>query len=215
MNALKILGLLCSFTFLARAAPTPEKSADPEFKSHIGRAKSLVEKVLGYISAVHQSCVSTEGLTIDPSGHPRNSQYHSMVISLGIPKAPELGTTCRSLNQNNLPLEACLSSMSAGLQLYQDVLGVLVLKVTSADKVKELQADIRDLLAQVNKMKGPGQTGSAAQYQASALSARLQGDYEVQVASHFTLLHLRDFTQDLKRSLRNIENLSSKSIQKA
>lgn len=43
-----------------------------------------------------------------------------------------------------------LSSMSVGLQLYQDVLGELKERVTT-DKVTGLLADIRDLLAQVNE----------------------------------------------------------------
>lgn len=42
--------------------------------------------------------------------------------------------------------------MSAGLQLYQDVLGELKERVTT-DKVTGLLADIRDLLAQVNKVR--------------------------------------------------------------
>lgn len=40
--------------------------------------------------------------------------------------------------------------MSAGLQLYQDVLGELKERVTT---VTGLLADIRDLLAQVNKVR--------------------------------------------------------------
>lgn len=48
--------------------------------------------------------------------------------------------------------EVCLSSISAGLQLYQDVLGELKERMTT-DKVTGLLADIRDLLAQVNKVR--------------------------------------------------------------
>uniref|UniRef100_A0A674DIF2 Granulocyte colony-stimulating factor n=1 Tax=Salmo trutta TaxID=8032 RepID=A0A674DIF2_SALTR len=109
--------------------------------------------------------------------------------------------------------EVCLSSMSAGLQLYQDVLGELKERMTT-DKVTGLLADIRDLLAQVNKMQEPGQMSSVSQYEGSGLASRLPGDYEVQVATHFTLLQLRDFTQNLKRSLRNVEHLTSRPGQR-
>uniref|UniRef100_A0A8C7R3P2 Granulocyte colony-stimulating factor n=1 Tax=Oncorhynchus mykiss TaxID=8022 RepID=A0A8C7R3P2_ONCMY len=194
---LKVVGLLCCSAFLVRSAHIPEKSMD---------ARSLVEKILGNIPVVHDSITT-------PLLQSRNMPYQSMATSLGIPAAPELRTVCRPLNQIDFTLEVCLSSMSAGLQLYQDVLGELKERVTT-DKVTGLLADIRDLLAQVNKMQEPGQMSSVAQYEASGLASRLPGDYEVQVATHFTLLQLRDFTQNLKRSMRNIEHLTSRSGQK-
>ncbi|KAM9474382.1 uncharacterized protein ACWYII_008692 isoform 2-T2 [Salvelinus alpinus] len=200
MNTLKIVGLLCCLAFLVRSAHIPERSMD---------ARSLVEKILVNIPVVHGSSVKITGLTLDPSSQSRNIPYQSMVTSLGIPAAPELKTVCRPLNQIDFTLEVCLSSMSAGLQLYQDVLGVLKERVTT-EKVTGLLADIRDLLAQVNKMQEPGQMSSVAQYEASGLASRLPGDYEVQVATHFILLQLRDFTQNLKRSLRNVEHLTSR-----
>ncbi|CAB1341579.1 unnamed protein product [Coregonus sp. 'balchen'] len=174
---------------------------------------SLVEKILGNIPVVHWSSVNITGLTLDPSSQYRNMQYQTMVTSLGIPAAPELRTVCRPVNQIDFTLEVCLRSMSAGLQLYQDVLGVLKERVTT-DEVTGLLADIRDLLAQVNMMQEPGQMSSVAQYEASGLASRLPGEYEVQVATHFTLLQLRDFTQNLKRSLRNVEHLTSRPGQR-
>uniref|UniRef100_A0A4W5Q2E2 Granulocyte colony-stimulating factor n=1 Tax=Hucho hucho TaxID=62062 RepID=A0A4W5Q2E2_9TELE len=197
MNTLKIVGLLCCSAFLVRSAHIPEKSMD---------AMSLIEKILGNIPVVHGSITT-------PLLQSRNMPYQSMVTSLGIPAAPELRTVCRPLNQIDFTLEMCLSSMSAGLQLYQDVLGELKERVTT-DKVTGLLADIRDLLAQVTKMQEPGQMSSVAQYEASGLASRLPGDYEVQVATHFTLLQLRDFTQNLKRSLRNVEHLTSRPGQR-
>lgn len=66
----------------------------------------------------------------------------------------------------------------------------------------------------VVQMQKPGQMSSVAQYEASGLASRLPGDYEVQVATHFILLQLRDFTQNLKRSLRNVEHLTSRPGQR-
>lgn len=50
-----------------------------------------------------------------------------------------------------------------------------------------------------------------AQTDVSGLSSRLTGDYEVQVATHVTLAHLRSFSQDAFRSLRNIGQTRSSS----
>uniref|UniRef100_A0A674DHG1 Uncharacterized LOC115170604 n=1 Tax=Salmo trutta TaxID=8032 RepID=A0A674DHG1_SALTR len=197
MNTLKIVGLICCSAFLVQSAHIPEKSMD---------ARSLVEKILCNIPVVHGSITT-------PLLQSSNMPYQSMVTSLGIPAAPELRTVCRPLNQIDFTLEVCLSSMSAGLQLYQDVLCELKERMTT-DKVTGLLADIRDLLAQVNKMQEPGQMSSVSQYGASGLASRLPGDYEVQVATHFTLLQLRDFTQNLKRSLRNVEHLTSRPGQR-
>ncbi|KAL1004955.1 hypothetical protein UPYG_G00052640 [Umbra pygmaea] len=210
MNALKILGLLCSLAFLTQSAPTPEKLEDLELKRNIQRARSLVNKILRLIPVVHGSCVSTNDLTIDPPSQPTDMQHQSLGTYSGIPTAPELETVCRPVNRIDFPLDECLNSISAGLQLYQDVLGVLVLKVTSACQVTLLQADIRDLLAQINKMNESGLTSSGDQFDALVFAEGLRGDYEVQVATHVTLLRLRNFTHDLKRSLRNVEHLSSK-----
>ncbi|KAL0992691.1 hypothetical protein UPYG_G00096840 [Umbra pygmaea] len=177
MNALKILGLLCSLAFLTQSAPTPEKQVDL-VKRNIERARNLVDKIRQFIPGVHRSCVIIEGLTIDPPSHPTDMEYQSLVKNLNIPTAPELGTVCRQDDQNNLPLDKCLNTISAGLQLYQDVLGVLVLKVTSACQVTLLQPDIRDLLAQVNKMKESGLTNSGDQFEALVFAEGLRGDYK-------------------------------------
>ncbi|KAJ7992140.1 hypothetical protein DPEC_G00275450 [Dallia pectoralis] len=205
MNALKSLVLLCSLTSLVGSAPILDKSADPEFKGRIERARSLVDKILGHIPVVHRSWVSTEVRTTSPL------QYQSLGLVRDIPNAPELGSVCKPIDQDNHSLlGVCLGRMTAGLQLYHGVLGVLAPKVTFADKATELQADLRDLLAQVNKMKQPvGQSASVAPYEGSALATGLQGAFEVEVASHLILLQIRDFTQDLKRSLRHIADLPS------
>lgn len=44
----------------------------------------------------------------------------------------------------------------------------------------------------------------AVQPTATSLASRLTGDYEVQVATHLTLVQLQSFGQDIVRSLRNI-----------
>ncbi|XP_036408789.1 granulocyte colony-stimulating factor-like [Megalops cyprinoides] len=204
MNTFNIIFLHSTLYLLASSAPLPEYSGelglfmeDPEFHRAMERSKSLVNKLLSEIPAVHKSCVSSEALTLDPSGDQKNLQY--MVTSLGIPPAPVL----RALSAD-FTMEMCLNRMSEGLHLYQNLLSVVHDRISTPEKVTELLADIRDLLAQVQKMRELGQLESGVQYGGSGLGARLTGDYEVQVATHVTLTHLRAFAQDLFRSLRNV-----------
>lgn len=49
--------------------------------------------------------------------------------------------------------ETCLNRISEGLQMYQDVLSALFNRVSNPEKLKEMQADVRDLLAQITKVR--------------------------------------------------------------
>ncbi|KAG9350189.1 hypothetical protein JZ751_026542 [Albula glossodonta] len=170
---------------------------DPAFQRTVERSRSLVNKILKDIPEAHKFSVNSESLTLHPSHEPKNLQY--MEASLGIPRPPIL----KGLS-TEFTLEICLNRISEGLQIYQDLLGALCSRVSTPEKLKELQADIRDLLTQITKMHEMGQFETSVKYGGSGLASRLSGDFEVQVATHLSLAHLRDFAQDIFRSLRNM-----------
>ncbi|KAM4598233.1 colony stimulating factor 3 (granulocyte) b [Polymixia lowei] len=197
MNPIHILALQCFLIVLVRSAPLLDSSfavTDAGFKQATERAKTLVEKILRDIPAVHGATVNTEGLTLDSSSQPTNLQI--MVTSLGIPAAPAL----KPLSER-FTLEHCVSRIAVGIQLHQELLGALANKLSG---LTDLRADLRDLLTQIGKMQELGRLSSVEQYQSPHLASRLHGDYEVQVASHLTLIQLRSFCHDLVRSLRLI-----------
>ncbi|KAL2078752.1 hypothetical protein ACEWY4_026437 [Coilia grayii] len=176
-----------------------------ELARAVEEAQSLVKKVLGDIPAVHGSSVNTQGMSLDPAGDTMKLEY--MVTLLDIPSSPKL----KALSAD-FTLETCLSRMSEGLRLYSGLLQVLVGRLASPQKVTELHADLKDLQAQVHKIQELSQVSILeAQTDVSGLSSRLTGDYEVQVATHVTLAHLRSFSQDAFRSLRNIGQTRSSS----
>ncbi|KAM9394368.1 uncharacterized protein KZ484_005425 isoform 2-T2 [Pholidichthys leucotaenia] len=156
----------------------------------------LVEKLLEDIPTLHAASINTEGLTLDSSSHTANLQI--MVTSLGIPASPVL----KPLSER-FTLDMCVSRMLVGSHLYQRLLGVLSDKLSG---LKDLSADLRDLVTHLTKMKEAAQlsTDPSDQNQTLDLASRLPGDYEVQVAAHVTLTQLRSFCHDLIRSLRSI-----------
>uniref|UniRef100_A0A4W6EW41 Granulocyte colony-stimulating factor n=2 Tax=Lates calcarifer TaxID=8187 RepID=A0A4W6EW41_LATCA len=206
MNTLTAVALLHCFLFavLVRSAPVGPASEPPAaFKEAAERAKTLVEKILRDLPAVHAATVTTEGLTLDPSTETTNLQL--MVTSLGIPAAPVL----KPLSER-FTLDMCVSRMMAGGQLYQGLLGVLSERLSG---LKDLRADLRDLLTHINKMKVAAQVSSDSpdQNQRLDLASRLHGNYEVQVGVHLTLTQLRSFCHDLIRSLRAIATYRPRS----
>ncbi|XP_044037135.1 granulocyte colony-stimulating factor-like [Siniperca chuatsi] len=198
MNTLTVVALLHYFLFavLVQSAPVSSPSDQPAaFREAAERAKTLVEKILRDIPAVHTATINTEGLTLDPSTQTTNLQM--MVTSLGIPAAPVL----KPLSER-FTLDTCVSRMSAGSRLYQGLLGVLSDRLSG---LSDLRADLRDLLTHINKMKEVAQLGGAVDQNHSLdLASRLHGNYDVQVAAHLTLTQLRSFCHDLIRSLRAI-----------
>ncbi|XP_054464149.1 granulocyte colony-stimulating factor-like [Anoplopoma fimbria] len=160
------------------------------------RAKTLVEKILRDVVAVHAATVTIEGLTLD-SAHTTNLQM--MVTSLGIPPAPVLKPPSEGFT-----LDVCVNRMSAGSRLYQGLLGDLSGRLSG---LSDLQADLRDLQTHITKVKEAAQLGAgveADQIQSLDLASRLHGDYGVQVAAHLTLTQLRSFCHDMIRSLRAV-----------
>nr|ARP51376.1 GCSF-1 [Oplegnathus fasciatus] len=200
MNTLTVVALLHYFLFavLVQSAPVSSPSdPPPAFREAAERAKTLVEKILRDIPAVHAAAVNTEGLTLDPSAQTTNLQM--MVTSLGIPTAPVL----KPLSEH-FTLDVCVSRMSAGSRLYQGLLGVLSKRLSG---LSDLRTSLRDLLTHIHKMQEVAQLGGggvADQSLSPDLASHLHGNYEVQVAVHLTLTQLRSFCHDLIRSLRAI-----------
>ncbi|XP_042559115.1 colony stimulating factor 3 (granulocyte) a [Clupea harengus] len=172
--------------------------SDSELTGVVEEARSLVTKVLDAIPVVHGSCVTTQGLTLDPSGYSMNLEY--MVTLLDIPSAPKLKALAADFT-----LEMCLYRMAEGLQMYSGLLNVVAGHLTSSQKISDLGADIKDLLSKVQRIQKLSHVSSqSAETDMSSLSSRLTGDYEVQLATHVILGHLRSFAQDVFRSLRNL-----------
>ncbi|XP_008293024.1 uncharacterized protein LOC103366932 [Stegastes partitus] len=183
------------FAVLVQSAPVSSPAdPPPAFREAAERAKTLVEKILRDIPTVHSATINTEGLSLDSSSQTTNLQM--MVTSLGIPAPPVL----KSLS-DSFTLDMCVSRMLVGSQLHHGLLGVLSDKLSG---LKDLRADLRDLQTHITKMKEAAQLSSdvSDQNQIPDLASRLQGNYEVQVAGHVTLMQLRSFCHDLIRSLR-------------
>ncbi|XP_059204100.1 granulocyte colony-stimulating factor-like [Centropristis striata] len=192
-----IAALLLCFLLadLTHSAPVSSSLEPPvALREAAERAKTLVEKIVRDIPAVHAAAVTTEGLTLDSAAQSTNLQL--MVTSLGIPAAPVLKPP-----SEHFTLDVCVRRMLAGGRLYQGLLGVLSERVSG---LSNLQADLRDLLTHVAKMKEAAPSGGEEAEPSLDLASRLHGDYEVQVAAHLTLMQLKSFCHDLIRSLRAV-----------
>uniref|UniRef100_A0A3Q2XD38 Granulocyte colony-stimulating factor-like n=1 Tax=Hippocampus comes TaxID=109280 RepID=A0A3Q2XD38_HIPCM len=121
---------------------------------------------------------------------PLTSDLQMMATALHIPPAPVLKPLSPNFN-----VDTCMSRMAAGVRMFQGLLEVLSERLGGLDS---LQADLRDLLAHVDKAR------EVDLDQWAGLAARLQGDYETQAAAHLTLTQLRSFMHDVIRSLRAI-----------
>ncbi|XP_051276149.1 uncharacterized protein LOC127374625 isoform X2 [Dicentrarchus labrax] len=185
-----------SLIVLVRSAPVSSPSnPPPAFREAAERAKTLVEKILRDIPAVHAATVNTQGLTLDPSTQTANLQV--MMQSLRIPAAPVLKPP-----SERFTLEMSVSRMCAGSRLYQRLLGVLSDRLSG---LSDLRADLRDLLTHINKMREAAQLGAGGGVdQDHGLDLTSRSDYDVQVAVHLTLTQLRSFCHDLIRSLRAV-----------
>ncbi|XP_030649113.1 colony stimulating factor 3 (granulocyte) b [Chanos chanos] len=193
---LAVLSLHCCFATLAFTAPLQGNSM--ELKQAVERGTSLIKKILNDIPGVHDSCVTIEDLTLDTAKEAKNLEY--MVTLLNIPRAP----TLKALSED-FTLEMSLNRISDGVSLHQRLLTAVKKRVSPSDKLTNLLADVRDLLAQVQQMQKLAKVPAASQPQtATDISSRLTGDYEVQVATHLTLKQLQSFGQDIFRTLRHI-----------
>ncbi|XP_041859953.1 uncharacterized protein LOC121651656 [Melanotaenia boesemani] len=192
MHTPTVAALLHCFLFAALVQSAPITS--PAFSEAVKQTKTLVEKILDDIPIAHTATVNTQGFTLDASSHTTNLQL--MVTSLGIPATPVL----KPPSQHFTP-DMCVARMLAGTQLYQNLLEVLSSNLSG---LETLQADLRDLLTHIAKMKKVAQLGGDASDQNHSLdlASHLQEAYKVQVMVHMTLVQLRSFCHDLIRSLR-------------
>ncbi|XP_037544581.1 colony stimulating factor 3 (granulocyte) a [Nematolebias whitei] len=183
------------FTSSVQSAPVGSLSSlPPAFEETATQAKTLVEKILKDIPAAHSAAVSIQGLGLESSTQMSNLQM--MEVSLGIPAAPVL----KKLSEH-FTLDTCVSRMSAGIQLYQNLLAVLSQNLSG---LEDLRSDLRDLLTHINKLKEVAQLAGDDSDQNPGLDpvSRFQDSYSVQVAVHLTLMQLRSFCHDLIRTFR-------------
>ncbi|XP_017296344.1 uncharacterized protein LOC108250808 [Kryptolebias marmoratus] len=192
MDSWTAVFLLSCFLFTSSVQSAPVSS--PAFQETATRAKTLVEKILKNVPAAHSATVSIQGLSLESSTQSSNLQM--MEVSLGIPASPVL----KKLS-DHFTLEMCVSRMLAGVQMYQNLLGVLS---TSLSGLEDLRADLRDLLTHINKLKEAAQlqVDGSDQNQDLDLASHLQDSYSSQVAVHLTLTQLRSFCHDLIRTFR-------------
>ncbi|XP_051795574.1 colony stimulating factor 3 (granulocyte) a [Acanthochromis polyacanthus] len=184
----------------ARSAPLPNSGTlveDPKFQDTVEKSRSLTRKILLAIPDTHKSCIHTEALKLNSS---ENGQLDTMASTIGLPSAPVL----RVVSENST-LEDSLKGMYEGLQLHQALLSAVSSRLGNKDKVNDLIADIRDLAVQINKMLKMAQAEAVVQSSPTPVALRLPGDYEVQVATHLTLVQLQAFGQDVIRCLRPLD----------
>ncbi|XP_061564868.1 colony stimulating factor 3 (granulocyte) a [Cololabis saira] len=185
---------------VAFSAPLPESSAlveDSEFQDHVQRSRALIQKILQSIPNTHKACVHAKALQLNS---PENGRLLTIVSIIGIPSAPVL----KNISENS-SLENSLSQIYEGLQLHQILLTSVSNRLEKKDKVDALIADISDLTNQVKKMLRMTPAEEPVPPTPPQMTLRMPGDYEVQVAAHWTLLQLQDFGQDVNRCLRILE----------
>ncbi|XP_033962699.1 colony stimulating factor 3 (granulocyte) a isoform X2 [Pseudochaenichthys georgianus] len=194
---------------LARSAPLqPEMGAlveGTQFQEIVLRSHSLIEKILLSIPDTHKECIHIETLKLNSS---ENANFVTMASTIGIPAAPVLKVV-----SENFSLETGLRRMSEGLQLHRALLRSVSPRLEQKDRVIGLQADIRDLVVQINKMLKMAHAEAVVQPSPTPVALRLPGEYEVQVAAHLTLVQLQAFGQDTTRCLRGLDRSNDEETQ--
>lgn len=191
----------------ARGAPLPEGSAlvaEPQVQELVQRSLTLLEKIMQDIEVTHKSCVTVKGLT--ELNSPENAKLVNIASTIGIPSAPVLML-------NTVTLETCLKNISEGLQLHQALLSAISSHLEDRDKVDTLKADIKDLVLQIHKMLKTV-NGEAVQATPPAMPLNLSGGYEIQVATHLTLVQLQAFGRDVERYLRTLDQSSEEDTER-
>lgn len=182
---------------LSRSAPLSDGSAlvaDPDM---VQTSRSLIEKILLSIPDTHKSCIHTETLKLNSS---ENEKLGVMASYIGIPSAPVLKTLSESSS-----LEDSLKNISEGLQLHRALLSSVSPRLENKDKVSALQSDIKDLAIQINKLLNTITSEATVLPSPTPVALHLPGEYEVQVATHLTLVQLQAFGQDMVRLLRSLD----------
>ncbi|KAK5881030.1 hypothetical protein CesoFtcFv8_021881 [Champsocephalus esox] len=209
MNILIVFVLHCSMATLARSAPLQSEMGalveGTQFQEIVLRSRSLIEKILLSIPDTHKECIHVETLKLNSS---ENANFVTMASTIGIPAAPVLKVV-----SENFSLETGLRRMSEGLQLHRALLRSVSPRLEQKDRVIGLQADIRDLVVQINKMLKMAQAEAVVLPSPTPVALRLPGEYEVQVAAHLTLVQLQAFGQDTMRCLRDLDRSNDEETQ--
>ncbi|KAJ3607701.1 hypothetical protein NHX12_024752 [Muraenolepis orangiensis] len=168
---------------------------DSTFYNTVDRSLSLTKKIVLSIPEAHRACITAETLDLNSE----KGKFAVVAENIGIPVSPILHVL-----SENATMETSLVQMLNGLLLHQTLLSSVSSHLGPQDTVTELLADTRDLLTQISILLKLVQGDSAKQPAAPQLDLRLQGDFDIQVATHITLRQLRDFGQDMERILRRV-----------
>ncbi|XP_076851116.1 colony stimulating factor 3 (granulocyte) a [Brachyhypopomus gauderio] len=199
---------LCILVASVGSAPIMQ---DSEFQDTVENGHSLITKILDDIPAVHKSWIYAESMSLDEI-----DKFQYLREQLNIPDVPGLIPISDDL-------DACLIQISEVLRLHRALLKVISNKMTSTStSADDLRYDIRDLLSVVHKMwtltkrpagsVWPAQAVSDGKLEAE-LGPRLSTDYKVQVAAHLVLVQLRQFGQEVQRSLHSLLDPGSLGVQ--
>ncbi|XP_057682719.1 uncharacterized protein LOC130909833 [Corythoichthys intestinalis] len=195
--------LLVHMAKIVSAAPLPELCADmcalvggAQFQTLVRRSRSLTEKILIAIPDAHKTSVYAEMLKLDSS---ENAQLGTMASMINFPAVPEL-------NWERASLESSLIHTYERLQLDQALLNAVLTRLENTHGVADLTNNVRDLSFQISKMLRALPTDYVVQMTPSPVNLLLSGDFEVQVATHLTLLQLRSLGQDIRHFLRNLDS---------
>ncbi|XP_037113402.1 colony stimulating factor 3 (granulocyte) b [Syngnathus acus] len=195
MHAYAVFQLLCCFLFPRTIHTAPAIAPSPGLQDALERAGMLADKISRDVPTTLAQA-STLDLT-SPIG-----DLQMLAATLNIPPVPVLKPLSPNFN-----VDMCLNRMAAGVRMFQGLLGALSERLGGLER---LQADLRDLLAHIAKVREAAWPGGDETNQDehldqwAGLAAQLHGDYEVQAAVHLTLTQLRSFAHDIIRSLRAI-----------
>ncbi|XP_067282668.1 colony stimulating factor 3 (granulocyte) b [Pseudorasbora parva] len=156
-------------------------------------AMSLAKKVLSGVPAAHAACVTNTGLTL--SGDAKSLEY--LLSEIGIPAPPVL-------KSEGFTLDMSLSRIINGVELHAKLLQDISNALSCPEELEMLIADLRELSTQAQQMRGLAQIATESQDVVPQFSLRMDSDFRKQMAAHLSLQQLRNFTQDVIRSLRHI-----------
>ncbi|XP_077482156.1 uncharacterized protein LOC144092882 [Stigmatopora argus] len=187
---------------IAGAAPLPELCADMcalvegvQFQKLVRTSDSLTKKILEAIPKAHKSSIHVEMLKLN-SGE--DAELNTMRSNINFPAIPDL-------NWERDPLESRLINAYEYLQQERALLNVASSRLGNATGVADLTNDVRDLAFKISKMLKKLQTDYVVHLDPTPVSLVLNGDYDVQVAVHLTLVQLQSLSQDIQRFLRNLD----------
>ncbi|KAL6474866.1 hypothetical protein MHYP_G00159060, partial [Metynnis hypsauchen] len=203
VSLLHFPGLPLALCALSLVSPAPiqepwKDMQDPEFQEAVESGHSLIKKILDDITKLQKSWI--------PTGLSPKLEFFKTHFDL--PKAPAIKPYC----YETFTLGVCLNQIAEGLKLHQTLLTVVSkLSPVKSEMVNELQCDINDLLLQVRKMQDLKNLLSNPEHQAvlesqlqETLAPKLSNEYKKHVAAHLTLVQLRDFSEDVSRTFRNM-----------